>query len=268
MKVIPIRFILLFFIGLILVSGCHKKKGVIEVIPVEVLNSSDIFSITDSLVIPYKYTGQIVLDSLSIKKRKKKFIDLMLPAILISKYELEQNYKRFQAILSKDTSDWKTEEYNFIESLFHEYKTVDTLELKSRLLSHPVSIVLAQAAIESAWGTSRFFREANNPFGIWSFNEDEPRISSQGARDGEYVYLRKYDNVQESIDNYFKTLANGPYKEFRKARKTTTNPDILVAKLINYSEKKVQYTKELSIIIKKNNLTHFDHYTIHPDYIK
>ncbi len=32
----------------------------------------------------------------------------------------------------------------------------------------PPSLVIAQAAAESGWGTSRFFVEGNNPFGIWT----------------------------------------------------------------------------------------------------
>ena len=31
----------------------------------------------------------------------------------------------------------------------------------------PLSLLIAQGAIESAWGTSRFAREGNNFFGIW-----------------------------------------------------------------------------------------------------
>ncbi len=268
MKNFQIKHILFLMTLLFLFNACQKKQEQIEVVPIEVLSGSDIFPISDSLVIPYQYYGQILLDSFSIDERKEKFIALMLPSILISKFQLDQNYNRFLSIIEKDTSDWKGKEFKFIESLLHEYKTTDTAELKSRLLSHPVCIILAQAAMESAWGTSRFFKEANNPFGIWSFNKDEPRISSKVARDEGYVYLRKYDNLQESIDDYLKTIARGPYKEFRKARIKTTNPDILVPELINYSEKKSQYTNELSIIIKKNKLTRFDHYTVHPDYIK
>lgn len=268
MKIFRISFVILIIVGLFFLIACHKKQGVIEVVPVEVLNITDIFPVTDSLVVPYQYCGQFSMDSLSIKERKEKFIDLMLPAILISKYKIEQNNLRLLSILKKDTSDWKKRDRNFVEGLFQEYKTNDTFELRSRLLTHPVCIVLAQAAIESAWGTSRFFEEANNPFGIWSFNKDEPRISSKEAREGKYVYLRKFDNLQEAIDNYFKTIACGPYSEFRDARKKTTNSDILIPKLNNYSEKKEVYTDELSIIIKKNNLTRFDHYSVDPEYIK
>ena len=35
----------------------------------------------------------------------------------------------------------------------------------------PVSLVVAQAANESAWGKSRFAREGNNLFGIWCYTE-------------------------------------------------------------------------------------------------
>lgn len=268
MRFLRVTFILLIFTELLSVVACKREMGNLELVHVELSVSKDIISVSDSLIIPFQYTGKIWLDSLSIQERKEKFIDLLLPTILVSKYKLEQKTEKFLAIIKEDTSKWKKSERIFIDNLFREYKTIDTAELQSRLLTHPTSIVLAQAAIESAWGTSRFYKEANNPFGIWSFNKDEPRIPSKLARDGEFVYLRKYNNLQESIDDYFKVIARGPYVQFRKARKKTNNPDVLVHNLINYSEKKTVYTRELSIIIKKNNLLRFDHFKIHPDYIK
>ena len=62
-----------------------------------------------------------------------------------------------------------------------------------RLKTHPTSIVLAQAAIESGWGSSRFYKEANNVFGVWSYSENEPRIKAMEDREGKSVYVKKYD---------------------------------------------------------------------------
>lgn len=268
MKLFKTSFVILYAAALLLMVGCGKKQGIIVPIPIVVSSATSIVSISDSLVFPYQYSGEISLDSFSIIDRKEKFIDLMLPSILISKYNLQQKRERVLSLINRDTSRWKKEEHHFVGHLFTVYKTTDTTELLNRLLSHPTSIVLAQAAIESAWGTSRFFKEANNPFGIWSFNKDEPRISSKSDRNGEYVYLRKYVHLQEAIDDYFKTIAKGPYSQFRDAREKSDNPFDLISKLNNYSEKKMVYTNELAIIIRKNKLHRFDHYILHPDYIK
>jgi Bax protein len=268
MKIFRIGFFLLILAELFVITSCTKEQGDLVHVPVEIHSVADIHPIYDSLVIPYFYQGFISLDTLSVAERKEKFIALLLPAILVSKYKLKQNYTRFLTIMERDTSRWSISEYAYIDSLQTEYKTTDTAHLKSRLLTHPISIVLAQAALESAWGTSRFFIEASNPFGIWSFNEEESRIASKSTRDGKSIYLRKYNNLQESMDDYFKVIACGPYSQFREARKRTNRLGVLIPKLVNYSENKNAYTQDLIDIIQKNNLDIFDHYTIHPDYLR
>ncbi len=72
--------------------------------------------------------------------------------------------------------------------------------------THPVSIVLAQAAIESAWGESRFFKKGNNIFGMWSYNRKEPRMRARETRNGKPVYLKKYRSLSDAIDDYFVTM--------------------------------------------------------------
>ncbi|HKJ91279.1 MAG TPA: glucosaminidase domain-containing protein, partial [Oceanipulchritudo sp.] len=42
-------------------------------------------------------------------------------------------------------------------------------DLRRRVDVIPPSLALAQAALESGWGTSRFAREGNNLFGIWCY---------------------------------------------------------------------------------------------------
>jgi Bax protein len=268
MKIFRISFFLLILAELFVITSCTKEQGDVVHVPVEIRSVADIHPINDSLVIPYFYQGFISLDTLSVADRKQKFIALLLPTILVSKYKLNQNYTRFLTIIERDISKWSMAERFYIDSLQREYKTADTAKLRSRLMSHPNSIVLAQAALESAWGTSRFFIEAGNPFGIWSFNENESRIISKSTRDGKSIYLRKYNDLQESMDDYFKVIACGPYSQFRDARKRTNSLGVLIPQLVNYSENKNAYTQDLINIIQKNNLDVFDHYAIHPDYIR
>ena len=54
-----------------------------------------------------------------------------------------------------------------LKRLFKEYKVKhnDFKELKSRIDIIPVSLTIAQAAIESGWGTSRFALKGNAFFG-------------------------------------------------------------------------------------------------------
>ena len=132
----------------------------------------------------------------------------------------------------------------------------------SRLKTHPTSIVLAQAAIESGWGTSRFYIEANNVFGIWSYSENELRIKAMEDREGKSVYVRKYDVLPESIISYFKTIARGPYSEFRTAREKISEVSVLISYLEVYSELREEYVKRLDQLIQYNNFEKYDSYTL------
>jgi Bax protein len=266
----PSRYgiILISLIHFLVFTACKEKRNIVIPVPVAVATSDDIRPTTDSLIIPFQYSGRLLLDSLPIEERKEKFISLLMPSIARVKFDLKEDYKIYKNIIKHDSSKWSENDYLFMYSLYDKYKTRDTFELKSRLTAHPTSIVLAQAAIESAWGTSRFFAEACNPFGIWSFNEGEPRISSQSSRNGEYVYLRKYSSLEEAIDDYFRIIAIGPYAQLRNTRLKTRNPYKIIRGLENYSEKKETYIHKLALIIRKNQLEKYDHYSLNPRYIR
>jgi Bax protein len=124
---------------------------------------------------------------------------------------------------------------------------------------HPPSIAIAQAAIESAWGTSRNFTEANNVFGIRPFKPDEPRIAASNKRGDKVVWLRKYATIRESVSDYYLVLGRATaYQEFRTLKMKTLDPHILVTKLDNYSERKAGYVRELSAMIRYNNFHELD----------
>ncbi len=84
----------------------------------------------------------------------------------------------------------------FLDKMYKKFKTDNNRELLIRMKTHPVSIVLAQAAIESAWGESRFFKKGNNIFGMWSYNRKEPRMRARETRNGKPVYLKKYRSLR------------------------------------------------------------------------
>ena len=190
---------------------------------------------------------------------------MILPAILISKQKLKVKRARVEEILQ--TINPSIEDLEFLDKLYKKYKTNDSKELLSRMKTHPVSIVLAQAAIESGWGESRFFKEGNNIFGMWSVNKNEPRIRAKETRNGKAVHLKKYNSLSDAIDDYFVTIGRGAYKSFRKQRDITKDPLKLVQYLINYCELKEQYTKKLRKFIIANNLEDFDDFQIDKIYL-
>jgi Bax protein len=127
------------------------------------------------------------------------------------------------------------------------------------LKPHPRSITIAQAAMESAWATSRFFKEANNIFGVWSFNEDEPRIAALKKRGNKTIWVKKYSSVTASVRDYYYVMGRSvAFQEFRKLKMVTDDPLLLVKKLDRYSEKGAEYGHELTSMITFNKFYHYD----------
>jgi len=187
----------------------------------------------------------------SIKKDNYKKV--MVPIVTLVYKKLQEQYEN----IKRDIKDNKNKEY--IELLKKEYKAKNEEQLLHALKPHPISIVLAQGAIESAWLTSRFCKTANNIFGVWSFNKDEPRIAASGLRGEKVIYLKKYKTLKSSVEDYYKSIAKSwAYKKFRYLRTVTNNPHHLLPHMKSYSEKGEKYTKILSKMIKSNNFEKYD----------
>jgi Bax protein len=195
------------------------------------------------------------LQSLPTKTKKYRFFKLVKPAVdkVYDKYE--KLYLQVKNDIENNTTNKRQ-----IALLMKKYNATDKIDLLKRLKPNPKSITLAQAAIESAWGTSRFFVEANNIFGIWSKNESHDRIKANKLhKSGKQVYLRKFKSLEDSINEYFRILATLPaYKEYRDVRYRTDDVYDILMYLNNYSEKKELYPMELAKIIYHNNLIKYD----------
>ncbi len=234
-----------------------------------VYNKDSIVSFKDEEVKPIVYdVNNYNLAELDVNEKKEKFVQLMLPTILIVKEEILEKKRKTEKIYAKLKSGKKLKksENEFLERLLSEYKVEDESieELLVKLSPPPPAIVLGQAIIESGWGTSRFFKEANNVFGIWSFDETEPRVPSKfGYRNGYKVYLKKYNSLKECLEDYFYKIAVlSYYKKFREYAYKTENYVELTKHLENYSELKQEYVVRLNKIISENNLASYDKYTL------
>jgi Bax protein len=248
----------------------HQEKKVSSVKFVKPVNKrihspKDITIFKDKEIKPINYVNTVSLDKLQVSEKKQTFFHMILPAILISKQKFKVLRTRAKNIINSNNPSAK--DLAFLDEMYKKFKTTDNQELLLRMKTHPVSIVLAQAAIESAWGESRFFKQGNNIFGMWSYNKNEPRIRAKKSRNGKYVYVKKYKSLSDAIDDYFITIGRGAYKSFRKHRNITDDPLQLVQYLVNYCELKDKYTKKLKRFIIKNRLTRFDDYELDKQYI-
>lgn len=226
----------------------------------------DIEPLYGNTIPPIAYTNVISFAKLGVEEKKKKFFELMLPAVLISRYKLSHLHNKIARCLkepepSEQTRQWLQEQMEF-------FAADDYQALLRKTEVHPVSIVLAQAAMESGWGESRFFIEANNVFGVWSFDPQEPRLLAREDREGRKVYVKKYRSLIESVDDYFLTIARGPYRRFRYARQAKQDPLKLINHLGRYSEQGWAYTRQLQEVIRKNDLPRFDTCRIDPQFIR
>jgi len=210
--------------------------------------------ISESKILKPSYTPQEIPKHMSAKEKKERFNYLLVPAVQHVHKELMQRYKK----IARDIKEGKNTQE--IAKLKQEYNAKDDADLLARLKPHPVSIALAQAAMESSWATSRFFKEANNVFGIWSTNPKEPRIAAGEQRGGTHtIWLRKFSTIEDSIRAYYELIAKGKaYAKFRKLRLETDDPYKITAGLDKYSEIGQEYINVLNQVIRHNNFTKYD----------
>jgi len=222
------------------------------------INSPDsVISVSGNTVEPLFYTHIPNLQALEIDERKEKFINIVLPVSFLALRLIEAKREELKSIKTKEKLT--PQDSTFLDSLFAKFNAKDIDDLIFRLHPHPVSIILAQAATESGWGTSRFCREANNIFGVWSFSKNDQRIAAGKTRDEKVIYLRKYDNLIGSLINYLYTIASSDaFKTFRQKRTVSDNPYRLIWFLQNYSEKRLEYVITLRNMLEHNDLSRYD----------
>ncbi|MCH8498121.1 MAG: glucosaminidase domain-containing protein [Marinobacter sp.] len=136
--------------------------------------------------------------------------------------------------------------------------------LRRRLDMIPPSLVIAQAANESAWGTSRFATQGNNLFGQWCFVAGcglVPQSRVAGASHEVARFDSPYLSVNAYITNLNRHLTYRALRNTREqARQNGGFPDgIAMAQgLIGYSERGTEYVQEIRSMIRFNNLMLFD----------
>lgn len=128
----------------------------------------------------------------------------------------------------------------------------------------PTSLVLAQAANESAWGTSRFALEGNNLFGQWCYVEGCGIVPERRIR-GATHEVKRFDSIADAIEAYFLNInSHHLYKDFRDMRarmrrqQRDLDPMELAYGLGHYSERGDHYVDEVQAIIEKNSLQERD----------
>jgi len=203
-----------------------------------------------------------------IKKRKELFIDTLLPLILKSNKKVEIERARIMRIRNKG-SRITLKDKKMLNELSDKYRVKAKTykeqihELLLRVDTLPVSLVLAQAAIESGWGTSRFAYEGNNIFGLRSFSRNSLRPIER--KDG--VRVSVFKNLQSCVDYHLFNINIHPlYKELRILRHkmdTPYDPIVMSYGLKNFSEQGRVYVNRIQRLIMQNKLKRYDTYRLY-----
>ena len=230
-----------------------KNKIILSLLVTLLLISTTLLNAITTPTNTKHYNVSSIPNNMSVEEKKQRFFSLLVPAVNRIYKELETKYLAAKELVNKDPKNYK------IKTLMKEYSAKNPQDLLVRMKPHPRSITLAQAAMESAWGTSRFLRVANNVFGVWSFNKNEPRVPAGKKRGNKTIYIKKYSSISDSIRDYYKILATGKvFNDFRTQKMKTNDPYILVKHLDKYSERGAEYGKELTSMIRYNKLTKYD----------
>lgn len=207
---------------------------------------------------------------LDIQRKKALFLCALLPLVVSENTRLLDERRWLEHVINNGGPYLLKTRYR-LQRLAGEYglsgiKDPDVLlaTLYERVDIVPVGLVLAQAANESGWGTSRFSREANNLFGEWTYKADEgivPRRRPKGARH----YVRRFNDLRSSVRSYLNNINRSKaYASLRRLRAEMRakgqEPDalILASKLEHYSAHGKRYVSAIQSLIRSNKLHHLE----------
>ena len=229
------------------------------------LKSTKLVPVPDPLLVSRNFFTHISDSHLALSgtAQKESFIRIVLPLILVSNEEIS---KRREAIKRAfEYGDRST-----LEKWAKLYKIDvtdrDNKALVMRLLERadtiPVALALAQAAVESGWGTSRFAIQGNALFGQWAWR-DHAGIRPLDASNDRAV-VRSFASLLGSVRAYMHNLnTHSHYQKFRKARSALRNrPKVGEAKILakyldRYAEIGHVYVNKLKVLIRSNDLSRF-----------
>lgn len=208
-----------------------------------------------------------------IQERKDMFYDFLLPMIEAENERL--TLMRDQLSQWQDTVDRGRElsprgmarmtewaQRYYVETEQSIQNVLDELWVKVDQL--PPSLVVAQAANESAWGTSRFAREGNNLFGQWCFSPGCGLVP-ESRPEGESYEVRRFDDPLMSVRVFMQNLnRHTSYAGLRERRAELREQGervtgvALAPHLLDYSTRREAYVDEIIGMINFNDLQDLD----------
>jgi Bax protein len=202
-----------------------------------------------------------------IPTKKRRFFAFVRPAIEAKNNELAEDRSKLEHWHEQISLGLglTVEEESSLQALIKAYrinKEASTLQQINDLLVRvdiiPTSLVLVQAANESAWGTSRFARIGLNFFGIWCYRTGCGMVPG-GRNTGAKHEVAAFQSVDSAVSGYFNNInKHNAYHVFRtiraelRAQDQPLDAEILATGLLPYSERGAQYVLDLTDMLRHN----------------
>ncbi|GAB3269498.1 glucosaminidase domain-containing protein [Parahaliea aestuarii] len=196
--------------------------------------------------------------------RKQAFYDYLLPIVRYHNARIRQDRERLLDIAGEGAEPgWSARRW--LRGLSEEYEVeYDDRRLEEVLVTLqrrvdviPADLALAQAAVESGWGRSRFALEANNLFGQRCY-EPGCGLAPKGRESARFEVL-KLPSISEAIRRYMNNLnTHERYRGFRVIREQQREQGMaiqgepLVSGLVSYSERGDEYLNQLLGMLRRN----------------
>lgn len=199
----------------------------------------------------------------SPEERKEAFVKVLLPLILAENERIIADRKHLVRLregidagvpLAEADRTWL---HGLADEYEIEYDDEDPAgvigELTRRVDVVPPSLAIGQAALETGWGTSAAAR-GQAMFGQMVFSDD-----------GERAEVRRFERLAHAVQAYEHNLnTHRAYERFRAQRAALRAkhrpPDgyDLALTLVRYSERKMDYVRDVRGLIRANKLQPFD----------
>lgn len=199
--------------------------------------------------------------------RKSLFFKTLLPLVLDANESILRERARLvtleQRAAAGGTLSSGDEAWLERLALRYEVDGINFQQLLRRVDAVPPSLALAQAAIESGWGSSRFAREGHALFGQKVFNPDAG-MTPAGVSEDDYQ-IHAFNGLGEGVRAYFHNLnTHDAYRDFRDRRaglrlqSRLLDGYELAGLITKYSERGPDYIRDVRAMIQTNQLRALD----------
>jgi uncharacterized FlgJ-related protein len=213
-------------------------------------------------------------DEMPVVDKKRAFFRLLGPLVLHANELIQADRQQLESIIKtlRSGDSISPGEETFIREIAVAYKLAEAEsevditdqalqdQLIRRVDTLPPSLVLAQGAEESGWGTSRFAVEGNALFGMWTWGDEGIRPEQQRSEHGDHK-IASYKSPMESVNAYMRNLNTHRGYETLRARRAELRSSggkvtgwELAKTLTKYSERGQGYVDSLHALMKTNML--------------